>query len=243
MAKMTLEELGRQLRAAWGDALHAVVLYGSAAAPGADAGARCDVLVIVDSLEHARLDAASAVARAWADAGHPPPMTMTLEEWRGSADIFPMEYADILDRHRVVQGAFLAEGVAPSRADLRRQLENQAMGKLLHLRQGVLAAGGDAKRQLELLEVSRSAILVLFRAVLHLHGVAAPADPEAQAREAARVAGFDPEPFVRVVRHARGAEKLAPAAAGEVLARYLAGVEQLKRHLDTFPTDTAPTTT
>ena len=63
-------------------------------------------------------------------------MTMTLEEWRRSADIFPMEYADILERNRVLHGAPPFEGIAVDRADLRLQLEQQVMGKLLQLRQG-----------------------------------------------------------------------------------------------------------
>jgi hypothetical protein len=77
MAKMTLEELTTQLRAAWGDALQSVVLYGSAAADAPPPGTHCDVLVIVDRLDVARLDAASAVVRAWTDAGHPAPTRAT----------------------------------------------------------------------------------------------------------------------------------------------------------------------
>lgn len=235
MAKMTLDELTAQLRAAWGEALQSVVLYGSAATEeGRVSQARCDVLVIVDRLDLARLQAAGAVVRAWTDAGHPPPMTMTAEEWRGSVDIFPMEYADILERHRVLHGLPPFEGIHVRRGDMRSQLENQVMGKLLHLRQGVLAAGGDAKRQLELLEVSKSAILVLCRATLRLHELTPPADAETVALDTGRVAGFDPEPFVRVVRHVQKKVKLAPADVGGVLAGYVGAVEQLKRHLDQF---------
>ena len=88
MAKMTLDELVSQLRAAYGDGLRSVVLYGSAAA-GEHIPKRSDynVLVIVDRLDADRLRAASAVARAWNDAGNPAPLTLTESEWRGSADI------------------------------------------------------------------------------------------------------------------------------------------------------------
>src|SRR5205814_2209271 len=105
MARMTLDELVSQLRAAYGPALRSIVLYGSAAA-GEHLPKRSDynVLVVVDSLDAPQLTAASAASRAWADAGNPAPLTMTTSEWRGSSDIFPMEYADILDRHRVLFG-------------------------------------------------------------------------------------------------------------------------------------------
>jgi hypothetical protein len=244
MAKMNLDELTRQLREALGAGLHAVVLYGSAAARDASGTTGSfDVLVLVDALDIARLDAAAAVVRAWTDAGNPPPMTMTTEEWRSSADIFPMEYADILERHRVLHGELPTDGVRVERSDLRRELENQAMGKLLHLRRGVLACGGNASRQVELLEVSKSAVLVLFRATLRLHGMSPSSDSAAVVRDTARVAGFDAEPFLRVLRHVRKEAKLGRAEVPATLAGYVAGVEQLKRHLDQYSSEHPSLTT
>lgn len=235
MAKMTLDELVSQLRAAWGASLRSVVLYGSAAT-GEHIPKRSDynVLVIVDALDVTTLGAASAVARAWGEAGNPPPLTMTESEWRGSSDIFPMEYADILERHRVLHGAPPFDGISVAPGDLRLQLEHEAMGVLLKLRQGVLAAGGDAKRQIELMAASRSSVLVVFRALLRLHGKVPPADALGVVREAAAVAGLDGAPFDRVVRHVRGEQELTSAEAGEVLAGYLRGVQQLVAHLDRY---------
>src|SRR3954469_23669105 len=112
MAKMTLDELVSQLRAAYGTELRSVVLYGSAAA-GEHIPKRSDynVLVVVDSLSLDKLRAVAAVARAWAEAGNPPPLTLTSREWRSSADIFPMEYADILERHKVLHGEAPFDGL------------------------------------------------------------------------------------------------------------------------------------
>ena len=235
MAQMTLDELVAQLRKAYGPSLQAVVLYGSAAA-GEHIPKRSDynVLVIVDALPMQQLRAAAAVTRAWVDAGNPPPLTLTAAEWRSSADIFPMEYADILERHRVLHGALPTEGVQPTRAHLRLAVEQQAMGKVLQLRQGVLAAGTDGKAQLQLLSASLSTMMVIFRGASRLHGDQPSADYEALSRSVAGTAGFDPAPFVRVVRHVRGTEKLGPADAGTVLAGYLDGMEQLVAHLDRF---------
>jgi hypothetical protein len=235
MASMTLDDLVAQLRKAYGAALEAVVLYGSAAA-GEHIAKRSDynVLVIVDALPMQQLRAASAVARAWSEAGNPPPLTLTSAEWRASADIFPMEYADILERHRVLHGTLPLDGVHPTREHLRLQLEQQAMGKVLQLRQGILAAGADAKAQLQLLSASLSTMMVIFRAASRLHGERPSTDYEALSRSVAATAGFDPEPFARVVRHVRGTSKLDGADVGTVLAGYLTGMEQLVAHLDRF---------
>ncbi len=238
---MTLEELVTQLRSAYGGRLSSVVLYGSGAAADYVKGkSDYNVLVLLDRIEAGTLAAASAVARAWREAGNPPPMTMTVDEWRRSADIFPMEYADILHRHRVLLGTAPFDGITVSRDHLRLQLEQQVMGKLLQLRQGALLAGTDGKRQLELISASLSTIMVLFRATLRLKGEQPPADNVAVAERVASLAGFDGAPFARAVRNQRGEEKLDASDAGAVLAQYLSGVERLDAYLDTFTTQERP---
>ena len=243
MATMTLDELVTQLRAAYKERLASVVLYGSAAR-GDHIPKQSDfnVLVLLASLETARVDAApfvaaSAVARAWREAGNPPPMTMTVDEWRGSADIFPMEYADILERHRVLFGDPPFAGITVAPGDLRLQLERELMGKLLQLRQSALLAGTDGKRQTELVAASLSTMMVLFRAVLRLHGESPPAENVATATRVGALAGFDPAPFLRAVRHVRGEARLAGPESGQVLGGYIAAIERLRSHLDQF---TAP---
>jgi hypothetical protein len=233
MATMTLDELVSQLRAAYGDALYSVVLYGSAAG-GEHIPKRSDynVLVLARSLPAERLRAAAAVASAWTGSGSPPPMTLTLDEWRASSDIFAMEYADILERHKVLFGEPPFAGVSVSRGDLRLQVEREAMGKLLQFRQGVLAAGNDGRRQLALLEASLSTMMVVFRGASRLAGDDPPTDNEALVAGIAAKGGFDAAPFARVVRHVRGVEKLAVRDVEPVIDGYLDGLQQLVAYVD-----------
>jgi hypothetical protein len=235
MATMTLDELVTQLRAAYGARLSSVVLYGSAAA-GEHIPKQSDynVLLLLDELSPATLAAAASVAQAWRDAGNPPPMTMTVAEWRRSSDVFPMEYADILERHRVLHGEPPFEGISVSREHLRLQLEQQVMGKLLQLRQGALLAGTDAKRQAELISASLSTMMVLFRAVLRLHGERPGTDNVALSERVATLAGFDAAPFVRAVRHVRGESKFAGNETRDVMTGYVAGIERLEQYLDAY---------
>ena len=232
---MHLDELVTQLRAAYGTAVRAIVLYGSAASDQHIAK-RSDynVLVIVDALDAGHLVAASATSRAWIESGNPAPLTMTTSEWRGSSDIFPMEYADILDRHKVLYGDLPTDGIHVDPKDLRLQLEQEAMGKLIKLRQGVLATGNDTKRQLALLDASASAIMIIFRALLRLHGSKLPTDNSAVAAAAGQQAGFDPAPFQRVIAHVKNHTPMKPADATEVLNGYLKGMEQLVKYLDNY---------
>ncbi len=231
---MHLDELVAQLTTAHGEALVGVVLYGSAASDELVVGhSDQNVLVIVESLSAATLRTLGQTARAWQEAGNPPPLEFTRREWLGSADVFPMEYADILERHRVLAGTLPLDGVEVRRSHLRLQVEQEALGKLLRLRRATMTAGSDVARQREVLRASLSAMLVIFRSVLRLHG-------ERPARDAAEViahvgstCGFDVQPFVVVHRLVHGGS-IADREVPDVLAGYLGGAEALVTYLDRF---------
>ena len=231
---MKLDELVKQLQLAYGDGLKSVVLFGSAVAGEHTKKSDYNVLVVVDSLPLEKLRAVAAVSRAWADDGNPPPMTFTSREWKSSADIFPMEYADILERHRVLYGEDPLVGISVKPSDLRLEVEQQTMGKLLHLRQAVMGAGGDRKLQLELLEKSLSTLMVIFRGISRLQGEVPSSDYEELTKNLAARAGFAPDAFLHVIRHVRGTEKIPRDSAEAILEQYLVAMERLVAYLNTF---------
>ncbi|HEU4995990.1 MAG TPA: hypothetical protein VFT29_14300 [Gemmatimonadaceae bacterium] len=236
MAKMTLEELVSQLRAAFGPQLHAAVLYGSAAVgEGEHFPKKSDfnVLVLVEAFSVDRLQSASAAVKAWVDAGNPAPLTLTMNEWHGSADIFPMEYADILERHKVLYGDFMTD-VRVDQAHLRLELEHEAMGTLLQLRRGALAAGNDSKAQLALLEASTSTVMVIFRALLRLRGETPPREYVELIQKVASATNLDASPFLKVVWHKRGEPQIRADEVAKVLEAYLSGMQQLVQYLDRY---------
>jgi hypothetical protein len=231
---MTLDELVSQLRQAHGDSLQAVVLYGSAAS-GEEISGTSDfnVLAIVSSIRLDTLRALGQTMRAWQEAGNQPVLEMTIDEWRSSADIFPMEYADILERHRVLSGTLPLDGIVVSMTELRLQVEQEAMGKLLRLRRSIMLAGTDRERQQELLRASLSSLLVIFRAVMRLHGEAPPRDGAQVITSVSARCGFDGSPYQRVVALKRGTA-LANGETERVLEGYLSGMTTLVGYLNTF---------
>ncbi len=235
MPAMTLDRLVERLHEVHGSNLRAVVLYGSAAS-GEHVPKRSDynVLVLVESLGLTELERESPVSDEWARTGNAPPLTLTVNEWARCADVFPMEYRDVLERHRVLFGTPPFEAVSVDRGHLRLQAEHEAMGKLIRLRQGVLDAASDARALEELLVASLSTFMAIARAVLRLHDRVPPSDYEALSRDVAQVAGFDAEPFVRVVQHRRGDGRLSRDELRFVLTGYLAGAQRLFVHLDTM---------
>lgn len=221
---MTLEALTERIRAAFGDDCSAVVQYGSSASSD-------NVLVILRALQPAALRASAAAISAWQKEGHRAPLILTEAEWRSSRDVFAMEHADIGARHRVLVGVLPAVG-APSADDLRHQLEYEAMGALIHLRQGALVAAGDPVRTLQLLELVKGTVMALLRALLRVHGEALPEDAAAVVRQAAAHAGFDPAPILDVLAHTGATRSIPPARAEEVLDGCHAALKKLVAHVD-----------
>lgn len=232
---MTLDEFVAGVRTAHGADLVSVVLYGSAAGRdyhGADSGH--NVLVLVREVNTAGLQAVSRVVQKWMQAGNPPPLLLTAAEWRARADVFPMEYADVLERHRVLAGEFPVQGIQVRRRDIRLQLETEAMGKLLRLRRGAMSAGDDAKALRALLDDALSSMLTLFRATVRMHGEPVPASSEALCDRAAALAGFPPAEFHAVLAHRRGTKRLADGEVREALRGYHEALEKLVAHVDAF---------
>ncbi|MEI6740629.1 MAG: hypothetical protein WCK74_09990 [Gemmatimonadaceae bacterium] len=229
---MSVEELVAQLQAALGSSLVGVVLYGSAAVNAQVAGhSDLNVLVIAETLPVEQLRILGQTARAWGEAGQAPPLMLTRREWEGSADVFPMEYADILERHRVLAGTLPLEGIAVQAADLRLQVEQEALGKLLRLRRAITAAGTDVARQRELLKGSSSAFQVILRSLLRLLGEQPPADAAAMLARIAERTGLTMAPFLRVQQVVRG-EAVSDTEVPVLVAAYLDGADALSRYID-----------
>jgi predicted nucleotidyltransferase len=140
------EELKRfvaGLREKFDSDLVSVVLYGSAARGAHVAGASDVNLIVV--LREVGLDGLSAAAELVARVRRERfrPVFWTEGELRRSADVFPVEYRDILAGYKVLHGADLFAGVVVDGRNLRHQLEFELRSKLMRLRSAWFSMKGD----------------------------------------------------------------------------------------------------
>lgn len=231
---MTLDDLLTQLKSAHGSNLRGVVLYGSTAGdPAAKSGH--DVLVVVSQLDLTSMQAAGAIARAWQASRNNVPLTLTEAEWRSSVDVFAIEHADIADRHRVL---FAAGGFAPTPrasirdADVRHQLEYEALALTLGVRSAIAAAGNDVKAQREIVSAQASHAVALMRAALRMSGRPVEPDGQGVCRTAGEIAGFDAEPFMAALRQRRGDGDIPKREIDSVVFGFHAGLAALVRWVD-----------
>jgi len=181
---------------------YSAVLYGSAArrdfVPGRS---DLNLMLITDDLSPARLSGLGAAFAAWRKSGYEPPLVILRSEWARATDVFPIEISDMRCGYQVLRGPDPLAGLSVAPADLRHALEREFRGKLLRLRQGYVAAAGDAGALGQLAERSSPTFLVLLRSLLVLLGRAVPHEPVEVAAVAAAAMSMDGEPLLNVVRH------------------------------------------
>lgn len=230
---MTPEELTASLQAALPSDLRAVVLYGSAAAGDHVPGSSdCNVLVVVESLSKATLDALAAPVRAWTRGGQRPPLVFTQQQLVASADAFPIEITDIQKCRRILFGEDPLAGVQVALANYRLELERELKARLLQLREDYLLAAGKPRRVLELLVESLSAFLVLFRAALRLYQDEAPMAKLDALRALAGHLGLDPQAFLTIQALREGKLKARDVSPPALFEKYLASIEAIADAVD-----------
>jgi predicted nucleotidyltransferase len=230
-------DFARDLAGAYGDQLVTVALYGSAARGEYREGASdLNLLVLLADTAPATLRRGSALARAWAAELNPPPMIMSAAEFQGSADVFPIELADMRDAHLLLHGSDPFTTLRIDSADLRLQLERELKSAWLRLRTRYLTEAGDAARFEAVMLKSLSTFLVLFRTLLRVAGGAAPRDAEAVVSDTARLVGFDAAPLLQIVQARGGTARLEVRADAPVVTGYLEAVARVVEYVDQFQT-------
>lgn len=219
------------LRAAHGDNLASVVLYGSAAT-GEFTPYKSDynLLIALKQIAPKDLREAQAPLREWKRLGHPTPTYFTLTELSDAADVFPIEFHQMEKARMVLYGADPLAGLKISDANLRHQTEYELRSKLLQLRRLYIPASVSTEKLAELMKDSLGSFAVLFRAVLLLQGAEPPVTKTDVIRMTVQKVGIDPAPFTAIfaLRESNGAS-LSEAGAHELFAAYL---EQIERVID-----------
>jgi len=222
---MTPEELTENLKTTYGTNLKSVILYGSAAA-GDHTGKRSDynVLVLLERLGLPELKSFSRITRKWVKGGNPAPLFFAAERFRNSADVFPVEFADIQDNHRILFGQDAFENMKIDDRLLRLELEHELKGKLLQLRERYLLAEGHTKDLRELMIKSLSTFLVLFRNSLRLFAKDIPHKKMEGVRALHNHVSFDLDVF-EILEKMKEGEKISQPEPEVLFQRYLTAIE------------------
>lgn len=229
-----LNHLVDDLRAAHGENLSSIVLYGSVAA-GDQVELRSDhnLLIVLQRITLEDMRLSHTTMRDWLANRQPMPVYFTVEELKRAADVFPIEFLQMEQARKILHGRDPFEFVDISQANLRHQTEYELRTKLIQLRRLYIPASTSGEKLSALMSDSLASFAALFRAVLILHGQDSPVGKTDSVRATAHLLGLDESPFERIFElRSKTAAKLSEAEANTVFSAYMTQIERVIEAVD-----------
>jgi ribosomal protein L30/L7E len=233
-SKAALDRLVEDLRAAHGDNLASIVLYGSVAAgEQVDVHSDHNLLIALDRITSDDLRVSQQAIRDWLNRGQPMPVYFTVEELKRAADVFPIEFMQMEKARKVLYGRDPFEFLEISPANLRHQTEYELRTKLIQLRRLSIPASASAEKLIALMSDSLASFAALFRAVLILHGQEPPINKPDSVRATVRLLGLDKTPFEKILElRKKTSSSLTTADANKIFSGYMAQIERVIQAVD-----------
>lgn len=210
------------LQQIFGERLLALAAYGRADLHPAPS------LALVRNLTARDLDECAARVASWHRGGCATPLLLTMDEFAGSLDAFPIEYGEILDTYRLIFGADPFVGLTIGTEDLRRECETLVKSHLVHLRENYIECRGRPREVSALIHEAAPAFARMLRRLAALDGADA-GSPATLGAWAARRPGLDPRTVGDVLALADGHGSVDPL---RLYPAYLDAVERLWSFID-----------
>lgn len=231
---IVLKRFVDDLAGLYGKDLVSVVLYGSAVAGDYVEGqSNINCLVVLRTVTPESLRLSTKALGRWRRDRIVTPLFLDPAYIKTACDVFPIEFFDIKERHRILHGEDFLQNLTLSAARVAAQCEQEIKAKVLRLRQLYLEHGDSPRDLRKLLVESIGSFLVLFRALLRSRDVRPPFDPEAILAEL-NERGLALAATAAVVNLKRTKTSVADPEVHGLFARYLddirAVVDFIERH-------------
>src|SRR6476646_1557934 len=223
--EVVLPEFVEKMRSAAGNNLVSVILYGSAAdGEFHPEYSDLNILCFLREASFAAITAIGSTIEWWRKQKHHPPLVLTPEELKTSADVFSIEFTDMKQRYRVLHGEDLLRSLEVPLAHHREQLEYELREKLILLRQHLLLAGTEEKQLWEVMLHSLSSFTTLFRHVLIEMGELGRKHSRDAVAELSKRLSFDDSAFLQLLDIRAKRSERSGLRASDLASRYLEAV-------------------
>ncbi len=237
--RTALDRFVEDLRGLHGDALIAALLTGEAASAGyrPKKSPLATVVVLREVTPDALRRTRGRISR-WRRRRIPTPLLMDPLYIQSSLDVFPIEFLEIADHHRLLTGDDPFTDLDVHLPHLRLEVEEQIRGKMLHLWAAYLEAAGSKRTLRSLLLETPPGFAMILRGMLRLRqgesggGGARPDGPDALLATVERDFELRLPVFRRLEGVRRGSQTLARGELEDVFEAYLDEVRRLVRIAD-----------
>ena len=231
-----LQTYVKEVTGTFGGQMEGLLLYGSAVRgefiPGRS---NLNILLLVSSYDSAVLKQYSALHRRWSKEQIMVPLFLTEEELHMSAAVFPLEFLEIQEQHRVLGGRDPFIGFHVKTDRLRDAVVQGFASHLLRLRQRYVEGGGGAEATTILLLLSITSMLPLLRGVQRLLGRPPLSHSDAAISDVAEQLKLDLQGLLDAWLLKRGQVSPGPHEVPRLFDRYLQAATQLTRAVAQLP--------
>jgi hypothetical protein len=228
-----LQAYVKDVKGRLGDQLEGMLLYGSAVRgeflPGRS---NLNILLLVSSYDSALLKQYGSLHRQWSKEQIVVPLFLTEEELRTSAAVFPLEFLEIQEQHRVLGGRDPFIGCHIKTDRLRESVVQGLTSHLLRLRQRYVEGGGSDDATMILLPLSITSTLPLLRGVQRLLGRPVLSQSNAVIKDVAEQLTLDLQGLLDALLLKRGQISPGPHEVPRLFDRYLKAATELTRAVE-----------
>jgi predicted nucleotidyltransferase len=218
----SLAEFAEAARAALGEKLVSIVLFGSAAEGRLRATSDVNVILVLTEFDAQRIDALREALRGAHSLIRLECMFILESEVGPASEAFAVKFSDIRERHKVLWGKDLFTGLAPSRDAMRMRLKQILLNFILRTRERYALLSLREEQLAPLVADAAGPLRSAAHLILELEGEAPGQPKEALEKLAATI---DPTRFSAALENLSKAREEASLPAGAARATTLALIE------------------
>lgn len=223
-----LQAYSKDVKGAFGDELEGLLLYGSAVRgeflPGRS---NLNLLFVVTGYDAAILKRYASVHQRWSKEGIIVPLFLTDQEIHSSSGLFPLEFLEIQEHHRVLGGRDPFVGFHVDARRVGDAVVQGLAGHALRLRQRFAEAGGANDAVTILLPLAVTSTIPLLRGIERMRGWPVLTQSDAVIKDVGDRLQTDVQGIHDALMLKRGVISPGPAEIPNAFDRYLKAVTML----------------
>lgn len=217
-----LQAYTKDVKGVYSDQLEGLLIYGSAVRkeflPGRS---NLNLMLVVSAYNAATLRRYQPVHKRWSKEGVITPLFVTERDIRTHAALFPLEFLEIQEHHRVLGGRDPFVGFHIDTSRVGDAVKQGLASHVLRLRQRFAEAGGDNEAVMILLPLAVTSTVPLLRGIQRMRGWAVLTQSDAVIKDVADRLQIDLRGFQDALMLKRGIISPGPSEIPRVFDRYL----------------------
>ena len=230
-------EITDDFKKVFGEDLISIILFGSGTGDDYLPGkSDLNFLIVLSEEGIDNLDRAINVVSKWKKRNVIIPLFMTKSYIDSSLDSYPVEFLNMQKNYITVFGEDVLKELSFEHSLLRLQCERELKGKILHLREGLLETEGKDKKIRNLIKISLTAFISIFKALLYLVEAEIPREKRGVIKSVAGEFGINAAVFLKCADIKEDKGNFSSSEIKDIFKTYLMEVRKLSGIVDKLET-------